>query len=120
MEAEKRKTVFRDSQAREWTVYIDGSTLAAARRDGLKLGELMSGEIPDIGIMLEMAWHGVQHMARIKAGRDRIRKDDFLGMLRGRVLQDAIAATAAALEDCFHVDAPEDDGEEDPDAAPLA
>ena len=112
---------FCDKAGREWTVHIDGAVLAAARRDGLKLSELMMGVMPDIGVMLELTWHGVQHSARLATKRGRMTKDAFLSQMTGQVLRDALEACSAAIEECFAVDEPEDvEVEESDDATPLA
>jgi len=101
---------FRDRQGREWTVLVDGYVLHNTRMDGgINLGEVFAGAAKasltkenvavDPAILLALCWQGCKHNARVTSGK--VDKEDFLRMLTGKVLTDAMEATVAALLECF-------------------
>lgn len=101
---------FRGKDGKEWTVVIDGFVLSRARSHGkIDLGKVFEGVAKagaegggfpvDPVILLELCFYGCEHNARIKAGK--VDKEEFLRMLIGKTLTDALQATAEALGECF-------------------
>jgi hypothetical protein len=104
---------FRDKQGREWTVVVDGYVLHRARSHGkIDLGSVFAGlaRASELGkegegfpldpaILLELCFYGCEGNARIRAGK--VDKEEFLRMLTGKTMTDAMQATAEALGECF-------------------
>lgn len=99
---------FRDGQGREWSVIINGRVMVRARTHGkLNLGDLFSsvanaesGKMSvDPALLLDLCFYGCEHNARIQS--HKVDKDEFLEMLSGPTLAEAIRATAEALTECF-------------------
>lgn len=55
--------------------------------------------VVDPALLLELCFYGCEHNSRIQTRK--VDKDEFLEMLTGKALADAIQATAAALTECF-------------------
>lgn len=102
---------FRDKMGREWTVVVDGYVLHRARSHGnINLAAVFAGLekavnageggfTVDPSVLLDLCYYGCEHNARIQA--KKVDKQDFLRMLTGKTLADALAATASALGQCF-------------------
>lgn len=108
---------FKDARAREWTVNVDGYVLYRARTDGdvdlsALTAQAMKGGAIDPAILVELAFYGCEHQARIQAGK--VDKEDFLRALHGEAMVPALEAVAAAVMECFGVTMVEEGEAADP------
>ena len=114
--------IFRDAQGRDWSVVVNGRVLVRARTHGsLNIGDLFSAVDPasgkmsvDPALLLDLCFYGCEHNARIQS--KKVDKDEFLEMLSGSTLIEAIRATGEALAECFAAPAKKEvpDGDADP------
>lgn len=115
------ENTFKDARGRDWTVVIDGYVLYRARTNGkVDLSALttqaMAGGAIDPAILVELAFYGCEHQARIQAGK--VDKEDFLRALKGAAMVPALEATAGAVMECFGVEVDAEDEEEGEDGKP--
>ena len=114
------KHSFKDNDAREWSLIVDGRVLSRARRLGeVDVGAVIASVreegVPDVGQLIDLCFYAAEHNSRIVSGS--VDRGTFMRLLWGKCLLPAVDATIAALAECFGMEQQKEDKPSDPPPA---